>query len=157
MRHRFYFILRYFLFLHINIRTFIPLRTGLMLSRTILPIKLGQLNLAVEKMPSSKNPASTSFCFQLTISLSLTTISSIYLVSVCTEGLRTYLLDRFSPPDTCCSLTWSGPSSPPSPPLLSHSSSSGQSGHTEKQNCECFLRYEKGAVQTFLSQLKSKR
>lgn len=77
--------------------------------------------------------------FQLTISLSLTTINSIYLVSAWTEGLRTNLLDRLSPPDTRCSLIWSGLSSSLSPPLLSHSLSSVQSGHTEKQSCRRFF------------------
>lgn len=77
--------------------------------------------------------------FQLTISLSLTTINSIYLVSAWTEGLRTNLLDRLSPLDTRCSLIWSGLSSSLSPPLLSHSLSSVQSGHTEKQSCRRFF------------------
>lgn len=78
----------------------------------------------------------------LTISLSLTTISSIYLVSVCTEGLRTLRLDRRRPPDACCSLTWSGlSSSSPSPPLPSHSLSSVQSGHIKKQSCRQLGKY----------------
>lgn len=91
--------------------------------------------------------------------MSLTTINSIYLVSVWTEGLRTNLLDRLSPPDTSCSLIWSGLSSSPSPPLLSHLLSSVQSGHTEKQSCRqlgtvLLILYVYGAVQTLLSRFQ---
>lgn len=81
------------------------------------------------------NMISSKMYFQPTMSLSLTTINSIYLVSVWTEGLRTNLLDRFNPPDACCSFIWSGLSSSLSPPLLSHWLSSAQSGHREEQSC----------------------
>lgn len=73
--------------------------------------------------------------FDLTRSLSLTTISSMYLVSVWTEGLRTDLLDLLTLADACCSLVSGGlSSSSPSPPLRSHSVSSVQSGHRREQS-----------------------
>lgn len=71
----------------------------------------------------------------LTKSLSLTTISSMYLVSVWTEGLRTDLLDLLSFADACCCLVSGGLSSSASPPLRSHSLSSVQSGHRQEQSC----------------------
>lgn len=70
----------------------------------------------------------------LTMSLSLTTISSMYLVSVWTEGLRTDLLDLLGLADACCSLVSGGLSSSPTPPLRSHSLSSVQSGHRQEQS-----------------------
>lgn len=88
------------------------------------------------------NPLGTSEkqCFHIwilnrTISLSLTTISSMYLVSVWTEGLRTDLLDLLGLSDPCCSLPPGGPSSSPTPPLRSRSPSSVQSGHRQEQGC----------------------
>lgn len=73
-------------------------------------------------------------CVPLTISLSLITINSTYLVSLWTEGLRTDLLDRRRPPaDTCRPLIWSDLSSSPSPPPRSHALSSVQPEHREAE------------------------
>lgn len=77
---------------------------------------------------SANQPRKTSE-LRLTISLSLTTINSIYLVSVCTEGLRTNLLDLLRLPACCCCvLVWPGASSSPVP--TSSSLSSSQSAHS---------------------------
>lgn len=80
--------------------------------------------------------------FKLTMSLSLTTISSIYLVSLWTEGLRTKRLDRRSPPDACCSRARPGLPSLAPRPLRSHPLSSVQSGHTQKQSCSQLQLYD---------------
>lgn len=72
------------------------------------------------------------------MSLSLTTISSMCLVSVWTEGLRTDLLDLPGLADACCSPVSAGLSSSPTPPPRSHSPSSPQSGHRRERSCSRF-------------------